>query len=71
MLVDSAGVMPERSAKQKLSVKRYKIKRNFLTSKLIHSMFPEVSDYWMSKQGSDDYRAGEPYDEEVPCDGGQ
>lgn len=60
VLVDSAGVMPERSASQKLSVKRYKIKRKFLTSKPIHAMFPEVIDYWMSKQGSDDYRAASP-----------
>lgn len=57
VLIDSAGVMPERSKKQKLSVRRYKIKKKFLTSKPIHAMFPEVIDYWLSKQGSDDYRA--------------
>ena len=60
ILVDSAGVMPERTARQKLSVKRYKLKRNFLMSKPIHSLFPEVIDYWMSKQGSDDYKAASP-----------
>ena len=60
VLVDSAGVMPERSARQKLSIRRYKIKRSILTSRLVHSMFPEVIDYWMSKQGSADYRAASP-----------
>jgi pimeloyl-ACP methyl ester carboxylesterase len=60
VLVDSAGVMPERSASQQFKVKLYKIKRNFLTSKPIHSMFPEVIDYWMSKQGSEDYRNASP-----------
>ena len=60
ILVDSAGVMPERSASQKMKVKLYKIKRNFLTSKPVHSLFPEVIDYWMSRQGSDDYRAASP-----------
>ena len=60
VLVDSAGVMPERSASQKLKVRIYKIKRGFLTSKPVHSMFPEVIDYWMSKQGSADYRAASP-----------
>ena len=60
VLVDSAGVMPERSAAQKRAVRRYKIKRKILTSKPVHSMFPEVIDYWMSKQGSDDYRAASP-----------
>lgn len=60
VLIDSAGVMPERSFRQKLSVKRYKIKRDFLTSSFIHSLFPEVIDYWMSKQGSEDYRNASP-----------
>ncbi len=60
VLVDSAGVMPERSASQKMKVKIYKIKRNFLTSKPVHAMFPEVIDYWMSKQGSADYRNASP-----------
>jgi pimeloyl-ACP methyl ester carboxylesterase len=60
VLVDSAGVMPERSASQKFKVKMYKIKRTFLTSKPVHSMFPEVIDYWMSKQGSEDYRNASP-----------
>ena len=60
VLVDSACVMPERSASQKFKVRMYKIKRNFLTSKPVHSMFPEVIDYWMSKQGSEDYRNASP-----------
>ena len=60
VLVDSAGVMPERSASQKFKVRLYKIKRNFLTSKPVHSLFPEVIDYWMSKQGSEDYRNASP-----------
>ncbi|MBQ9272732.1 MAG: alpha/beta hydrolase [Mogibacterium sp.] len=60
ILVDSAGVMPERSASQKFRVRMYKIKRTFLTSKPVHAMFPEVIDYWMSKQGSEDYRNASP-----------
>ena len=60
ILIDSAGIMPERSAAQKRRVKRYKIMRNFLTSKPVHAMFPEVIDYWMSQQGSDDYRNSSP-----------
>ena len=60
VLADSAGVMPERTASQKFRVRMYKIKRNFLTSKPVHAMFPEVIDYWMSKQGSEDYRNASP-----------
>ena len=60
MLVDSAGVMPVRSAMQNLKVKRYKALRKFLTNERIHSLFPEVIDYWLSKQGSEDYKKASP-----------
>ena len=60
VLIDSAGIMPDRSPAQKRKVKRYKMMRNFLMSKPIHAMFPEVIDYWMSQQGSDDYRNSSP-----------
>ena len=60
MLIDSAGIMPARSPAQQRKVKRYKMMRNFLMSKPVHAMFPEVIDYWMSKQGSEDYRNASP-----------
>ncbi len=60
VIIDGAGIMPERSAAQQRKVKRYKMMRNFLTSKPVHAMFPEVIDYWMSQQGSDDYRNSSP-----------
>ena len=60
VLADSAGVMPERTGSQQFKVRMYKLKRGFLMSKVIHPLFPEVIDYWMSKQGSDDYRAASP-----------
>ena len=60
VLIDSAGVMPVRTTWQNIKVMRYKLMKNFLTSRTVHSLFPEVIDYWMSKQGSDDYRAASP-----------
>ena len=60
VLVDSAGVMPERSAAQDFKVKRYKAVKTFLTSAPIHAMFPEVIDYWLGKQGSEDYKKASP-----------
>ncbi len=60
MLIDSAGIMPERSFSQKLRAKRYKLIKGFLTSRFVHSLFPEVIDYWMSKQGSEDYKNATP-----------
>ena len=60
ILIDSAGVMPERSWQQKLKVMRFRALRNFLTSAPVHALFPEVIDYWISKQGSEDYRNASP-----------
>lgn len=60
VLIDSAGVMPVRSAGHSFKVKRYKAMRNFLMSRPVHALFPEVIDYWMSKQGSEDYRNASP-----------
>ncbi len=60
MLIDSAGIVPERSWQQKLKVKRFRALRKFLTSPPIHAMFPEVIDFWISNQGSADYRNASP-----------
>lgn len=57
VLIDSAGIMPERSGFQKFKTRIYKAKRGFLTSKVIHPLFPEVIDDWKSRQGSEDYRS--------------
>lgn len=60
VLIDSAGIMPERSSLQKLKAKIFKLKRSFLTSKIVYPLFPEVIDDWISRQGSQDYRAASP-----------
>lgn len=60
VLIDSAGVMPEHDSSHNFRVKAYKIGKKILTNKFVHSLFPEVIDDWMSRQGSADYRAASP-----------
>lgn len=60
VLIDSAGVMPNRSGSQTTRVKLYKIGKKILTNKFVHTLFPEVIDDWMSRQGSEDYRNATP-----------
>jgi pimeloyl-ACP methyl ester carboxylesterase len=60
MLIDSAGIVPERSWQQRLKVKRFRALRKFLTSPPVHAMFPEVIDFWINSQGSADYRNASP-----------
>lgn len=60
VLVDSAGIMPKKNFVQRMKIKRYKIKKAVLTNRYVHAMFPDVIDYWLSKQGSEDYRNASP-----------
>ena len=59
-LVDSAGVLPERTLKQKISIKKYKILKRIFNTRLVYFLFPEIIDDWRSRQGSDDYRKASP-----------
>lgn len=60
VLIDSAGIMPKRSFKQKMKVKRYKLLKKILLSKPIHAMFRNIIDDWAKNQGSADYRNASP-----------
>ncbi len=60
VLIDSAGIMPERSLAQKSRIRVYKILKKIADIKLIYRLFPELIDEWRSRQGSADYRAASP-----------
>ncbi|MBO7355526.1 MAG: alpha/beta hydrolase [Lachnospiraceae bacterium] len=60
VLIDSAGVMPKRSASQKFRIWRYKCLKKFLNLKPVYMMFGELIDLWKSSQGSEDYRNASP-----------
>lgn len=60
VLIDSAGVMPKRSFKQKVRVFRYKILKKILNFKPVYLMFSELIELWKSTQGSEDYRNASP-----------
>lgn len=65
VLIDSAGVMPQHDSSHNWRVKTYKLGKKILTNKFVHSLFPEVIDDWMSRQGSADYRAASPLMKQV------
>ena len=60
VLIDSAGVLPVRTTKQKLKVRKYKILKKLLVNKVFYTLFPEVVDEWRSRQGSADYKNATP-----------
>ncbi len=56
VLIDSAGIMPKRSAKQKFKIKLYKIKKKLFHLPFIYFFFSYMIDIWMHNQGSEDYK---------------
>lgn len=60
VLVDSAGILPKRTWRQKMKIKRYKILKKLVNLKLVYKICPELIDEWKSKQGSEDYRNATP-----------
>lgn len=60
VLIDSAGIVPEKTLKQKLKIANYKILKNIFGIKLIYTLFPELVEDWRNRQGSDDYRNASP-----------
>ncbi len=60
VLIDSAGILPQKSFAQKLKIKRYKALKKILNMKFVYALFPELIDDWRSRQGSVDYRNASP-----------
>lgn len=60
VLMDSAGILPERTLSQKIKIRRYKILKKLFGNKIIYALFPELVDDWRMRQGSEDYRNASP-----------
>lgn len=60
VLIDSAGVLPQRTKKQKFQIAKYKLLKKLLNMKVVYAMFPDLIDDWKSRQGSADYRNATP-----------
>lgn len=57
ILVDSAGIKPVKTAKQKLRGRIYKAGRTVLTLAPVKKLFPDAFDKYRRKHGSADYNA--------------
>ena len=60
VLIDSAGIVPEKTAPQKMRIRSYKILKKIFNMKVVYALFPELIDDWRSRQGSADYRNASP-----------
>lgn len=60
VLVDSAGILPKKTWKQKMKIRRYKLLKRIVSLKLVYAICPELIDEWRNSQGSADYRNASP-----------
>lgn len=60
VLVDSAGVLPKKTWKQKFRIHKYKIIKKIVNIDWVYRLLPEVIDEWRNSQGSSDYRNASP-----------
>ena len=60
VLIDSAGIVPKKTLKQKFKIRQYKILKNIFNMKVMYALFPELIDDWRNRQGSADYRNSSP-----------
>lgn len=60
VLIDSAGIRPKRTMKQKAKIRAYKIGKKIFSIKFLQKLFPEAIEKWKSRQGSADYRNASP-----------
>ncbi len=60
ILTDSAGIMPKKSLKSKLSTKMYKAGRAVMSAPPMKALFPDAVENMRNKRGSADYLAASP-----------
>ena len=60
VLVDAAGVLPKKTPAQMRRIKRYKILKKIVNTKLVDTLFHDQAEAWKKRQGSADYRAASP-----------
>ncbi len=60
ILVDSAGVKPKKTAKQKAKQSVYKATKSIYSNALVQKMFPDALENLRKKNGSADYNAASP-----------
>ena len=60
VLIDSAGIMPKKTRKQKMSLRIYKTARAVMSTKILHFLYPDAVEDMRKKRGSADYNNATP-----------
>lgn len=60
VLIDSAGILPKKTFWQKVSLRCYKLGRAFMSTKVMHFLYPDAVEDMRRKRGSSDYNNATP-----------
>lgn len=60
VLIDSAGIVPKKTFRQKLSLRMYKAARCIMSTKVLHFLYPDAVENMRKKRGSADYNNATP-----------
>lgn len=60
VLIDSAGIMPKKTWKQKVSLRLYKMARRIMSTRVLHFLYPDAVEEMRKKRGSADYNNATP-----------
>lgn len=60
VLIDSAGILPKKTFRQKASLRCYKIGRAVMSTKVLHFLYPDAVEDMRRKRGSADYNNATP-----------
>lgn len=59
-LIDSAGILPKKTLRQKFSLRLYKAGRAFMSTPVMHFLYPDAVEEMRRKRGSSDYNNATP-----------
>lgn len=60
VLIDSAGILPKKTFRQKCSLKLYKAASKFMSTKIMHFLYPDAVENMRKRRGSADYNHATP-----------
>lgn len=60
VLIDSAGILPKKTFRQKVNLRCYKLGRAFMSTKVMHFLYPDAVEDMRRKRGSSDYNNATP-----------
>lgn len=60
VLIDSAGILPKKSFRQRVSLRCYKIVRAVMSTRALHFLYPDAVDNMRRRRGSADYNNATP-----------